>query len=186
MHNRRNTSPESSARQQGVVLFLSLVLLLVLTIISISAVQTTSLEERMSRNARDSMLAFQAAESALRDAERFIETVVSTVPFTNAGANGLWTIAPFGQPDRWADADIWGDARSMPAPTPIDGVAEPPRYIIEHVASVLRDENAYQVNDPYSGATVDQIEIFRVTARGVGGSTNAQVLLQTTYGRILE
>jgi len=179
-------SPESRSRQQGVVLFLSLVLLLVLTIISISAVQTTSLEERMARNARDSMLAFQAAESALRDAERSIETVVSTVPFTDGGANGLWTIAPFGQPDRWIDADIWGDARSVQAPTQIDGVADQPRFIVEHVASVLRDENAYQVTDPYSGTTVDQIEIFRVTARGVGGSENAQVLLQTTYGRILE
>lgn len=179
-------SQRSFSSQQGVVLFLSLVLLLVLTIISISAVQTTSLEERMSRNARDSVLAFQAAESALRDAERFIETVVSTVPFTDAGTNGLWTIAPFTQPDRWTDPDIWDDARSVEVPTEIDGVAEQPRYIVEHVASVLRDENAYQVNDPYSGTAVDRIEIFRVTALGIGGSTNAQVLLQTTYGRILD
>ena len=168
------------------MLFVSLVLLLLLTIISVSAVQTTSLEERMSRNARDEALAFQSAESALRDAERFVDTVVSTVPFTDGGADGLWTVAPFGEPDRWTDADIWGNGTSVEAPTEIEGVAEQPRYIVEHVSTILRDENAYQLSDPYVGNTSDRIEIFRVTARGVGGSENANVLLQTTYGRILD
>jgi Tfp pilus assembly protein PilX len=30
------------------------------------------------------------------------------------------------------------------------------------------------------------VEMFRITSRGVGGTTNAAVLLQTTYGRILD
>jgi type IV pilus assembly protein PilX len=51
-----------------VALFISLVLLLLLTIIGVSAVQTTSLELRMARNDNDTLLAFQSAESALRDA----------------------------------------------------------------------------------------------------------------------
>ena len=53
-------------KQRGVALFISLVLLLILTIIGISAVQTTSLEMRMTRNQYDATLAFQAAESARR------------------------------------------------------------------------------------------------------------------------
>lgn len=174
-------------RQRGVALFISLVLLLVLTIIGVSAVQTTSLEERMSRNTRDVALAFQAAESALRDAEQFLDGVVSTVDFVDSGANGLWTVAPMDQPPRWADGTIWSsDARSISAPTGINGVAQQPRYIIEHVASLLREENAYQLSDPYSGLSADRIEVFRVTARGVGGTTGARVMLQSTYGRILD
>ena len=97
----------TGARQRGVALFISLVLLLVLTIIGVSAVQTTSLEERMSRNTRDVALAFQAAESSLRDAEAFLDTVVSTVDFVDSGANGLWTVAPLDQPARWSDGTIW-------------------------------------------------------------------------------
>jgi type IV pilus assembly protein PilX len=186
MHHHVTPSTIGPHKQQGIVLFVSLVLLLLLTIISVSAVQTTSLEERMSRNARDEALAFQAAESALRDAEDFIETVVSTVAFNDAGANGLWTVAPFGDVDRWTDAGVWDGGTSVEAPTAIQGVAEQPRYIVEHVATVLRDENAYLISDPYVGNASDRVEIFRVTARGVGGSENANVLLQTTYGRILE
>ena len=51
----------SRKKQLGVALFISLVLLLVLTIIGVSAVQTTSLEERMARNTHDNVLAFQSA-----------------------------------------------------------------------------------------------------------------------------
>ena len=176
------------SRNRGVALFISLVLLLVLTIIGISAVQTTTLETRMARNEHDTLLAFQAAESALRDAEVHLETVVTTAIFTDAGNQGLWTIADLGGQNRWEQANVWSSANgSRVAPTNAGAVvAEPPRYMIEHVASLVREENAYQINDPYAANAADRVEIFRVTARGVGGSPNAQVLLQTTYGRILD
>ena len=64
--------------QRGVALFISLVLLLVLTIIGVSAVQTTSLEERMARNTNDSVLAFESAEVALRTAETFLRNNVNS------------------------------------------------------------------------------------------------------------
>jgi type IV pilus assembly protein PilX len=173
-------------RSRGIALFISLVLLLVLTIIGVSSVQTTTLETRMARNEHDTLLAFQSAESALRDAETFLQGVVTTAIFTDAGGGGLWTVADLGDPNRWEAAGLWGGGNSVVAPTGVDGVDEPPRYIIEHVASVIREENAYQIDDPYAASAADRIEIFRVTARGVGGSANAQVLLQTTFGRILD
>ncbi len=51
--------------QQGVVLIISLLILLVLTMIGISAISNTSMEERMSNNFQQSMMAFQASESAI-------------------------------------------------------------------------------------------------------------------------
>ena len=173
-----------TTKQSGMVLFISLVLLLVLTILAVSVVQTTGLEERMARNAHDRALAFQSAESALRDGERYLETVVSLAPFDAAGTNGLWATPVLGQAPRWETPAIWNDARSVIA-TNINGVARPPRYIVEHVATVLLEENAYQVQDPYNAGTSDRIEIFRTTAQGWGGSDTARVLLQTTYGRKL-
>jgi type IV pilus assembly protein PilX len=47
----------------------SLLLLLVMTVLALTASQTTTLQERMAGNARDTDLAFQAAEAGLRDAE---------------------------------------------------------------------------------------------------------------------
>lgn len=173
-------------RNTGIVLFLSLVLLLVLTILGVSAVQTTSLEVRMARNEHDTLLAFQAAESALRDAELVVEGMTSTIDFVDAGTNGLWSVAPLGDPSRWAVAGVFTGALNQTASTVVSGVAAPSTFIIEHAASVLRDENAYQLDDPYSGSATDRIEVFRITAQGVGGSINSRVLLQATYGRILD
>ncbi len=171
--------------QRGVALFISLVLLLVLTIIGVSAVQTTSMEERMARNTHDSVLAFEAAEVALRSAETFLRNNVnSTALFPPGGNNGLWKAADYAQTERWEQANIWTGANSVAVPAnTIAGVAEQPRYIIEWVASVQRSDNPYLQGSSYS-ALFDRIEIFRVTARGVGGTTNARVLLQSTFGLI--
>jgi len=176
----------NSKRQRGVALFISLVMLLVLTIIGISSVQTTSLEVRMTRNEHDTMLAFQAAESALRDGEQQLEAITTTAVFTDGGNSGLYNVADLGDTEHWHSAGVWTAGNSVEAATDIDGVDAPPRYIIEHVASVLRENNAYQQEDPYAAAATDRVEIFRITARGVGGSGDARVLLQSTYGRILD
>lgn len=182
------SKPLNRSRNTGVALFISLVLLLVLTILGVSVVQTTSLEIRMARNEHDTVLAFQAAESALRDAEVVIEATTSIVDFVDTGVNGLWTVAGLNEGNRWEDAAIWGDGRSRAAPTAVAAVAGQvaPRFIVEHVASVIREENAYQMDDPYGGSSADRVEVFRVTALGFGGSPNARVMLQTTYGRILD
>lgn len=176
----------SPNQQTGVALFISLVLLLVLTIIGVSSVQTTSLEVRMTRNQHDSTLAFQSAESALRDAEAQVEALVSTAGFTDTGNNGLYNVADFGDEEHWHAAAAWTGANSVVAGTVVDGIAEQPRYLVEHVASVLLEDNAYQLDDPYAAAAADRVEMFRITARGVGGTINARVLLQSSYGRILD
>lgn len=171
--------------QSGVALFISLVLLLVLTIIGVSSVQTTSLEVRMTRNEHDSMLAFQSAESALRDAEAVVQALVSTAGFTAGGNNGLYEGADMGVEPVFQQAAIWDAGNSRESETAVDGVASQPRYIIEHLGAVVRSENAYQIDDPYSASAADRIDIFRITARGTGGSINSQVTLQSSFGRIL-
>jgi len=181
----------ATRRQRGVALFISLVLLLVLTIVGVSSVQTTSLETRMARNEHDTLLAFQAAESALRDAESFliqnISSVEDTDVFTDAGGGGLWTVAddPADQ-DPWEVANVWAGAQSVVAPTDVGAVVvEAPRYLIEHLGDVESIENPYQLNPDYPDP-VDRVAMFRITSRGVGGSANAQVLLQSTFGILVD
>ena len=175
-------NPFKPQTQTGVALFISLVLLLVLTIIGVSSVQTTTLELRMSRNEHDRLLAFQSAESALRDAEVALEAVANTTVFD--GTNGLYQIANMGNDEVWWDNATWGGANSIAAPTNIAGTAGQARYIIEHMGAILREENAYQQDGPYQVSGSDRIDMFRITARGIGGTDNAVVMLQTTYGRI--
>ena len=146
--------------------------------------QTTSLEVRMTRNEHDTLLAFQAAESALRDAETQLLGITSTAPFDGSGA--LYEIADLGTDENYLDGGTWSGGNSVVAAA-VEGTAAPARYIIEYIGPVVRDENAHQQEDPYAGsATVDRVEMFRITARGVGGTQNAQVFLQTTFGRIMD
>ena len=136
-------TPRKISKQAGVALFISLVMLLVLTIAGVSAVQTTSLEERMARNTHDRLIAFQAAESALREAEVFLlNNINSTALFTDGGGNGMWTTAPFDTEERWK-GDIWddGSAQSVEVTAAIIDVAQQPRFIVEWLATVERPEN---------------------------------------------
>jgi len=52
--------------QQGAVLFISLMILLVLTLIGISSLNGSLMEEKMAANAQTSTTVFQAAESAIK------------------------------------------------------------------------------------------------------------------------
>lgn len=58
------------SRQSGAVLIVSLLFLVILTILAITAMSGTTLEHRMAGNTRDHAIAMQAAEAALRDAHR--------------------------------------------------------------------------------------------------------------------
>lgn len=56
-------------RQHGGALITGLIMLVALTLLGITVLQSANLQERMSGNTRDRNLALQAAEAALRDAE---------------------------------------------------------------------------------------------------------------------
>jgi type IV pilus assembly protein PilX len=58
------------ARQRGAALFIALMILIIMTLLALSASQVTSLQERMSNIYRADNLAFQEAEERLRDEER--------------------------------------------------------------------------------------------------------------------
>ena len=66
--NVASCSHKPIQKQSGAVLIVSLVMLLLLTIIGISAVDMTTLDTRVSANTKDKALAFDAAEAALNTA----------------------------------------------------------------------------------------------------------------------
>ena len=82
----RNHSNKARSRQSGSALIVGLILLLVMTMLGLTAMQTTSLEERMSGNMRDRDLAAQAAEMALRAGENEALTAVGSLSGNGAFA----------------------------------------------------------------------------------------------------
>jgi type IV pilus assembly protein PilX len=69
-------------RQRGATLLVTLLFLIILTMLGISAMSGSTTEERMARNSRDYNVAFQAAEAALRDAER---DLTGQAPYSRPG-----------------------------------------------------------------------------------------------------
>lgn len=68
--SRNSYNPQ---KQHGLALPLTLILLLVMTLIGIATLRSTTMEENMTANSRLRQVAFNAAESALREAERVAE-----------------------------------------------------------------------------------------------------------------
>lgn len=71
-----NTIRTTNHSQQGGILIVSLLVLLALTIIGLSSMDSSIMEEKMASNSQISTTAFQAAESAIR--EKYYEE--STAP----------------------------------------------------------------------------------------------------------
>ena len=73
--------PTTDAPQEGFVLIVGLVILGLLTMLALSSMRDTPMQEKRAGASRDSGLAFQAAESALRDAENCITGTTANCAF---------------------------------------------------------------------------------------------------------
>lgn len=173
-------------RESGVVLFMSLIMLLIITVLGLSSVQTTSMQERMARNSRDTNLAFQAAESAIKDAEAVVEDLASLSAFDEADANenGLYYQVAYDEVDNWHSVDWEAEGGNfITADTSITNVAAQPKYIVEHVKTVISDEDRLNLDNVGQDTGSGRAQIFRVTVYGTGGTDTAHVMIQSTYGK---
>lgn len=162
----------TSKQQNGAVLAVSLVILLLVTIIGVTATQVTGLEEKMSANMRDRNMAFQAAEAALRAGETFL-TQATLPAFTAAGTNGLYTQGSTSAPGPNAN---WNNFNTVAYNYDANLLATAPRYFIQRLPNV-------ESGASLDAGTYDQNELYRVTAKGVGGTSSAVVVLQSVYKR---
>ena len=188
------TARTPQRRQEGAILVIALLFLVLLTIIGVSSISGVTLEEKMASNLREQNVAFQAAESALRDAEIDLEggiggtgnrdpmTIAAnfasdcTTAFTNgvcrqpAAPPGTWqteivTVSTW----NWTDANKTVAYGRFTGATALTGVFRQPRYVIEYL----------QEKDDSSTAPITRH--FRISARGWGADQNSSVTLQTVY-----
>ncbi len=184
---------QAPRKQRGVVLVVGLLLLMVMTILGVSSLSTIGLEERMSANAYDRSIAFQAAEAALREGEQvaLTQSQNGNNGFVNGGIysptpgqcgnspcqNGLCS-----QPDpnctvRWLDSGFtsWSPTQTLMLGS-LAGTAE---YFVEYLGT------GYPCN-PSDTTTNLNCKRYRITARsrrvdGNGNPIGAEVMLQSIY-----
>ena len=162
---------------RGMVLVTSLVILLVITMLALSAVQSTSIQELISRNQRDSNLAFNAAETALVEAESIINSL-SSLSYGDSVSPKIYDARSSG-----ALTNLWNSTYVNASSSNVDVVASQPVFVIEHVRTVISDEDRLNIDNIGQNPNTCCTQMFRITARGTGGTDNAKVVLQTTYGK---
>ena len=185
--------PTTNAPQEGFVLIVGLVILGLLTMLALSSMRDTTMQEKMAGASRDSGLAFQAAESALRDAENCITGTTADCAF-NAAAND----AHFSQDDAafpahntlfdantWVAIDPPGDATALEGvPSKKKGdAADGVNYIIRKASTVGDDAGGVDLSLCGFGcpAAAESQAIYEITARGAGASGAGQSVLRVYF-----
>lgn len=142
-----------ASRQGGVILVIALIVLVLVTILGVSTLRTTTIQEKMAGNSRDRDKALQAAEAA-------VQACLAEV----AGGTYALPLAPSatGTPARWDVAANWTDNTKSKEVTvaTAGGLFGNPRCMVEAL-------------DAAKGS-------YRVTGRAVGGSEQTVVMLQAT------
>lgn len=197
------TKSGSIIQQQGAALVVALIMLVLMTLIGMTAMQVTTIQSKLVSNTSDSDKAFQAAETALKRGEDytllcdFSKIKEREYPFTDSCTDGLCKPTPISSDPQWLEAvgenKIWedtstktlkygsetkpaGDASkniSSVSPLPASSVAKQPRFMIERISDI--DSLQKDINKGW----------FRVTAQGYGqrmgddGEPSSRVMLQS-------
>lgn len=173
--------PAPYLNQNGATLFTALIFLIMLSLLGLNAAQMSGLEEKMAGNARNRDLAFQAAEAALNFAAQNLTTYSTQVAQpggTNPGALpaglrqfnnclpntvGYWNGNGANDCSGTSQSFSWVSTTTITPTFTLQKVDSQPRFVVDRLSDV--------------GAT----QRYRVTARGVGGDSNAVVILQAMF-----
>lgn len=162
-------------RQTGMALITGLIFMVVLTLLALAAMRTTTLEERMSGNARDRDMAFQSAEAALRVGEQVVQG--ATLPAFALGTPLTPRIAAGTLTTYWQNTHPWA-TQSVPTGWQPAGTSAAPQYVVEDMGA-----SAGGGGGSLAFSALNEDGVYRVTARGVGSSADTVVILQAVYQR---
>lgn len=167
------------SRQRGAVLVISLLMLLVMTVLGVTAMQMSRMEERMAGNSRDINLAFQGAEAGLRDGEERLRVLTirpgtcTTAP-CSVWRRDIWTASMRDEPLSWWTTN--GFEYGVAGTREVTDVTRDPIAVTEEVNFV--PDSLTIGHGPPEGRT-----FYRVTSNSSGASNTAQAVLESTYAK---
>jgi type IV pilus assembly protein PilX len=157
--------------ESGMVLLVTLIMIGIMSIIAVSAIRGSSMQEAMAGNLHDRNLAFQAAEAGLRYAEE--DVLANGAGYTFGDADGLYTdqnktTSTEGSvkdwtPEQWNNNSIQLEDSDLSVELPAY-----PQYVIEKIGTVV-------------DASGSPSTIYRITSRAFGLTGSSEVVVQSTY-----
>ncbi len=174
----RETMPKRpAANERGAALLVSLVVLLTMTVLGVTASRTGFVQERMAGNMRNKALAFEAAETALRQGESWLDNQLGGAQPTpvspSSCASPPCNVLTQNSLDPMADATWSGnDVRTGQQ---LAERAQPYRFYVER-QQVVRESMVM------GKSTDERAQVFyEVYAQAVGSDTSAVSILRSSY-----
>jgi type IV pilus assembly protein PilX len=166
-------------RERGAILVVSMLLLLVMTVLALTASQATRMEERMAGNTRELDLAFQAGEAGVRGAEMRIDSVIAPKRRGSLICSDRDTCDAVGRPEATQDYSRkdqgWWNANGYALTQRPAQLQAEPQYVIEQWADVP-DTLTMGSSMQKSGTMY-----YVVAGRALGPTQTAVAILETSY-----
>ena len=201
---KQNSTHHSALRlhgnQRGISLVIVMIFLVILSVLGVSAMQTSTLSSKVARNQLDRTLAFQAAEAALRDAEldlnnkKFDKVTKCTAGATGCRANLITNNGSnFGND---TTSDPTANRCNLGLCSTDDPVAGALPFWEERARwtntndSVVYGTNTGATNLPVVAQQPRYMieyfkqgdeAVYRITSLGYGASASTTIMLQTAY-----
>ena len=160
-------------KERGAALIITLLILLVMTLLGITAITTSSLQEKMAGNMRDQYMAQQAGDSILREAESWIRNLPTrpTKSCAPPAAERVWDPSCL---DVTAQNDAWWAANGYAPNVSNTYVNQNPRYV---------NEELQRIPDQLGKSPPVYWYYYRTNGWSVGASDYARGLLQSVLSR---
>jgi len=162
------------SKQSGVVLFVALILLVILSMIGVTVARMQTVEERMARNESNRQLAAQAAEAALRSVEDQVLPNAPGISQFGSNTGGYYTLSQstgsalstinWNNPAQWL-------TYTGPALSNVPAAVRSPKVVIEYLGAVAMPGED-ETNPPVT---------YRVTVQGMNADGTPSSLLQSIY-----
>lgn len=181
MHNRK--------QQQGAVLAIGLMILLVLTILVVTSNGSTLQQEKMSSALLDGQVSLQTVESAIEDAEAYVNTLQNVSGFDAIGTKGLYSEGNGPSQTALFSSSTWASGKYQSSGSyTLQNNSYQAQYLIENLGTMsVPNENMDGMNLMGYGQTTGggDVNAFRVVARAAGSSGSAERMVEIFFGRRL-
>jgi type IV pilus assembly protein PilX len=167
-----------AGRENGAALLMSLVILLVLTLLAVSGMQGSIMQERMTSAQREGVVALESAEAGLRQAESVLEAMSDLSSF--GAVSGYYDANDADLPSPY-DNSAWADSNQTIAGTAVSGVV--PRYFFEFRGPVTLEDEGELPRDlgRQQGAAPVEFQSARIVVMAPGPSGSGRRIIETFY-----